>query len=144
MPGVTVIKAVHITELRDAINQLRARAGLAAASWPESIASGVTTIKAAHVQELRTKLDEALAALGLATGGYTDPSLITGTTPVRAIHIQELRDRVKAAWNSSSQIPRDGLASLSYDTSTNRITTTGFAYDAAGNQVRAIGPNGSS
>jgi RHS repeat-associated protein len=31
-----------------------------------------------------------------------------------------------------------------YDPAINRITTSGFAYDAAGNQVRAIGPGGSS
>src|SRR5207302_4033827 len=58
----------------------------------------------------------------------------------RAVHIQELRDRVKAGWNSSSSIPRDGLASVSYDTSSNRITTAGFASDAAGNQTRALIP----
>src|SRR5205807_8530679 len=57
---------------------------------------------------------------------------------------QELRDRVKAAWNSSSSIPRDGLGSLSYDPSNNRITTDGFAYDAAGNQTRALIPGSSS
>jgi RHS repeat-associated protein len=61
-----------------------------------------------------------------------------------AIHIQELRNRVVTGWTASSQIPRDGHASLSYDTATNRMTTSGFAYDAAGNQVRAIGPGGSS
>ncbi len=34
-------------------------------------------------------------------------------------------------------IPMDGLASLSYNTTTNRITTGSFAYDAAGNQTQA-------
>lgn len=42
--------------------------------------------------------------------------------------------------SSSSTIPyysppTDGLASLAYDSSTNRITTPGFNYDAAGNQT---------
>lgn len=36
--------------------------------------------------------------------------------------------------------PRDGLGSLSYDPNSNRITTAGFAYDAAGNQTRALIP----
>lgn len=40
-------------------------------------------------------------------------------------------------------IPLDGHASLSYDTASNRITTSGFAYDAAGNQVRALIPGSS-
>ena len=60
------------------------------------------------------------------------------------LHIQELRNRVVANWNSSSRIPPDGHASLSYDTATNRITTSGFPYDAAGNQVRALIAGGAS
>src|SRR5439155_26872357 len=35
--GVSVVKALHITELRDAINELRTRAGLSTASWAESL-----------------------------------------------------------------------------------------------------------
>jgi RHS repeat-associated protein len=42
-----------------------------------------------------------------------------------------------------SPIPRDGLAQVSYDESTNRITTPGFAYDAAGNQTRVQRVDGS-
>jgi RHS repeat-associated protein len=42
--------------------------------------------------------------------------------------------------DDGSPIPRDGLASVAYSTTTNRITTAGFAYDAAGNQVRALIP----
>jgi len=38
---------------------------------------------------------------------------------------------------SSTSIPTDGIASLAYESTTNRITTAGFAYDAAGNQIRA-------
>jgi uncharacterized protein RhaS with RHS repeats len=37
-----------------------------------------------------------------------------------------------------SSIPRDGIANLSYNTTSNRITTNGFQYDAAGNQTRAL------
>ena len=42
----------------------------------------------------------------------------------------------------SSPIPIDGLASVAYDNATNRITATGFMYDAAGNQIRALAPDG--
>ncbi len=38
----------------------------------------------------------------------------------------------------SGSIPLDGLASLSYNTANNRITTAGFEYDPAGNQTRAV------
>src|SRR5713101_6587226 len=33
----------------------------------------------------------------------------------------------------SQPIPTDGIGLLAYDQATNRITTSGFAYDAAGN-----------
>jgi len=33
--GVTFVQALHITQLRDAVNLVRARAGLAAASWTQ-------------------------------------------------------------------------------------------------------------
>ncbi|MGH9970027.1 MAG: RHS repeat domain-containing protein [Pyrinomonadaceae bacterium] len=42
----------------------------------------------------------------------------------------------------STAIPLDGHANLSYDAATNRITTAGFAYDAAGNQTRALAAAG--
>ncbi|MBA2749896.1 MAG: RHS repeat-associated core domain-containing protein [Tatlockia sp.] len=43
-----------------------------------------------------------------------------------------------------SAIPRDGIANLSYNTQNNRITTSGFEYDAAGNQTRALAEDGTS
>jgi RHS repeat-associated protein len=38
----------------------------------------------------------------------------------------------------------DGLASVSYDAATNRITNAGFEYDAAGNQMRKVRIDGSA
>jgi RHS repeat-associated protein len=38
----------------------------------------------------------------------------------------------------SGSIPLDGLASLSYNAANNRINTSGFEYDPAGNQTRAV------
>jgi hypothetical protein len=77
--GSTVVKAVHLNELRTAVNQARAHAGLAAATWTDDPAQAtVTTIKAVHVNELRARLDEARAALSLSTGGYIDPTLTAG------------------------------------------------------------------
>jgi RHS repeat-associated protein len=46
--------------------------------------------------------------------------------------------------NAYDAIPVDGHSSLAYAAATNRITTAGFAYDAAGNQVRALIPGGGS
>lgn len=140
VPGVTIIKAVHITELRTTVNQVRSRASLAAANWAESVSPG-GFIKAAHIVELRTRLDEARAALGLSAASYTDPALSAGNT-VKAAHVQELRQRVTEALTANLAIPVDGHVNLSYNSATNRITTVGFAYDAAGNQIRALAPSG--
>jgi RHS repeat-associated protein len=38
---------------------------------------------------------------------------------------------------SGGQVPTDGLTSLSYDAASNRITTAGYEYDAAGNLMRS-------
>jgi RHS repeat-associated protein len=141
LPQKTTIKALHITELRSAINQLRVRAGLPMTSWQEAVGSDLP-VRAMPIEEMRIKLNQALAALQLPTGGYSNG--LSENLPILAIHIQELRDRVKSAWTTSSAIPRDGLASVSYNLSSNRITTTGFDYDKAGNQVRALAPSGVS
>lgn len=134
------VKALHVTQLRDAINLLRQRAGIATVTWAEAVSAGVT-IKASHITEMRTRLAEARTALGLAATTYTDPNLAAGYD-IKKEHIQEIRDSLKSAWTVSTQISRDGHASLSYDQASNRITTSGFAYDAAGNQVRALKPGG--
>jgi RHS repeat-associated protein len=140
LPGETTVQAVHITELRTAIDQLRARAGLAAANWQETVSVG-GLIRATPIQELRSRLDEALSALQLTTGGYS-PGLSLGQ-PILAVHIQELRDRIKAAWTTTStSVPRDGFSSLSYNETNNRINITGYEYDEAGNQTRAMRSDG--
>ena len=89
--GVT-IKAVHLAELRTAVNAVRALAGLGIGSYTDPASPGIV-IRAVHITELRSQLDAALGPLGFATGGYTDASL-TGVV-VKAIHFQEIRNRVK-------------------------------------------------
>jgi chitodextrinase len=90
--GTTVIKSQHLTELRQAVNAVRATAGLNSANWAEDITAGVTTIKASHIQELRTKLDEARSALGLAACSYTNASV---GVLIQKNHIDELRQCVR-------------------------------------------------
>jgi len=144
-PQKTEIKALHITELRAAINALRARLGISAFLWQQPTATlGVVQsgglVTAYPILEMRTALD-------LALGPPPAPGYSAGLAqyqPILAVHIQELRERVKVAWAASSQIPRDGHESLSYETATNRITTAGFAYDAAGNQVQVKRVDGST
>lgn len=90
--GSTVIKAAHITELRTAVNAVRAAAGLGAASWTNSVASGAW-IDADDVLELRTSLGPAINALYLVPPNYID-SVLTGAT-IKKSHIEQLRQRVK-------------------------------------------------
>jgi hypothetical protein len=102
--GFTPIRAEHITQLRQAVNAVRALTNLSQVSWAESIdpivvvddvSPGQTkrvSIKASHVQELRTKLDEARSALGLSPCAYTDAS--TGLL-IQKVHIDQLRQCVK-------------------------------------------------
>ena len=137
------IKALHITELRTWINALRNRRGFANYTWIKPTASGgainnTVLVSWEPIDEMRTALNEAI---GPPANGYA--AGLGPTQLVLAIHIQELRDQVKNNWNVSVSIPRDGHASLSYNTTSNRITTVGFEYDAAGNQVRALIPTGS-
>jgi hypothetical protein len=89
-----IVKAVHITELRSAVNAVRAAAGLSTVTWTDSSLTNVE-IKAVHLNELRSHLDAARSVLGLSTGSYTDSTVTAGTTLVKAVHVNEVRDRVK-------------------------------------------------
>ena len=96
--GVTVVKRVHLTELRTRIDALRARyGGLPAFSYTDpEITAGVTTIRAQHIVELREAFAPAyLTATGTAATYLTDPSLAAGV-PIKKGHISELRARVLA------------------------------------------------
>ncbi|MDQ3024729.1 MAG: fibronectin type III domain-containing protein, partial [bacterium] len=87
--GMTVMKE-HLSELRQAINAVRATAGLPAVVWTDATPGGVV-IQAEHVRELRTNLDQALSALGIPLAPYTDPSTslpgLTGVT-IKKEHVQ--------------------------------------------------------
>jgi len=87
-PLVPTVRAVHFTELRDAVNAVRFAAVLAPAPWAETISPGVL-IKATHLDELRTYLDQARAMIVLPALVYTPGPLI------RAAHILELREGVR-------------------------------------------------
>ena len=91
--SVTPVKAVHLTEVRQAINLLREAAGLTDFTFADTNPGGLT-VQVLHLQQLRTALTGARAALGLPTA-YTDPVLTQFSTPVRAVHFQELRAAVK-------------------------------------------------
>jgi hypothetical protein len=96
----TTIKAVHLTELRRAVNAVRALVpNLGTASWtyPDPVSNPPEQRRAIYlkdVTDLREKLDEALAGLGLTTGYPAEPTLRDGG-PVSAQHFEQIRARVK-------------------------------------------------
>jgi hypothetical protein len=93
--GVTTAKAQHITELRQAVDAMRAVAGLSPAPWTDgTLTPNSNVIRAIHIQELRTYLDDAATRLGYANSPYTDPSLSIGDV-IKRIHIEELRQRIR-------------------------------------------------
>ncbi len=93
----TVIKAIHFTELRGAINSKRASRGLAPFAWTDpTLTPWSTRVRLVHLTELRTALNQAYQAAGRTPPTYTDPSLVAGMAVIKAIHLNELRAAVNA------------------------------------------------
>ena len=90
----TTVKAQHIIELRQAVDAMRAVAGLSGAPWTDSSLAPGNTIKAIHILDLRTFLDDAATRLGYSTSPYTDPGLTSGFA-IKRIHLEELRQRIR-------------------------------------------------
>ncbi len=86
-PGMR-IKAVDLTEIRTAVNLVRAFANLPSVTF-SNVAAG-QTIRALDVMQLRSALSEARSAIGLPFG-FSDPQITPGTSIIRAAHVQELR-----------------------------------------------------
>jgi sugar lactone lactonase YvrE len=90
----TRAKAVHVLELRTAINAMRAAAGLPLATFAASVGSG-SKIVASAIDELRAAVDPARAALGLPAMTYDDATLTPQATSVKAAHVTQLRVAVE-------------------------------------------------
>lgn len=93
--GQTTPKAQHVIELRQAVDAMRAVAGLGPATWTDAtLLPNNDVIKAIHILELRTYFDDAATHLGFSTSPYTDPGLSSGFV-IKRIHIEELRQRIR-------------------------------------------------
>lgn len=93
--GVTRIKAVHMEELRTAVNKLRASAGLAPATFSNPPPTAGSAILRVHLTELRTALDAARLQAGLSPMTYSDLTITSNVTAVKAAHVNEVRNGVK-------------------------------------------------
>ena len=90
-PQATPIKAMHVTELRNAIDDARTRHGLAALGWTNApLVPGSTPVKALHLTELRTALSQAYQQVGKPLPNYAEAIVARGTM-IKASHLTELR-----------------------------------------------------
>jgi hypothetical protein len=95
--GSTVIKAVHVLELRAAIDNLRAINGVGAFSWTDPTLTVRSTVaKSLHFFELRTALAPVCTVRPGACVSYTDAALDPRRTVIKAVHLNELRANVRA------------------------------------------------
>jgi hypothetical protein len=91
----TIAQAIHVTQLRTAVNAMRFAAGLGAQVFTDTPLNAGTPIKTVHVAQLRTALDQARAALGVPAIAYADPTITPGVTTIKRSHIVDLRNGVK-------------------------------------------------
>jgi hypothetical protein len=92
--GVTIIKAVHVTELRARIDAERAERGLSPFPWSTNVIVGAT-IRAVDITDMREALRQAYVAASLTPPTYSDAGLAAGMM-IRAAHITELRSAALA------------------------------------------------
>lgn len=97
LPGVHAMKAVHLTELRARVDELRVARNTTAYSWATAIAPG-TWIRAQHVLELRDAIYLEYDARTLPRPQYVQAPA-AGTT-VKAQHITQLRAFVDALFEA--------------------------------------------
>jgi hypothetical protein len=102
--GVTPVRAVHMTELRQTVNSVRRAAALPDASWTDANLAGAT-VRGVHLQELRDSLGQALSALDAPAPNYTDPTITAGFTLIKKSHIEELRNYAASATSTSTGPP---------------------------------------
>lgn len=98
VPGVTIVRAIHLTELRARIDALRVRFGLQPFNWTNPALVGVT-VTAAHVEQLRVALFAAYGAaitagVSVTTPVFVESPLLPQQTVIKAIHIEQLRAAV--------------------------------------------------
>ena len=90
-----LIKAVHIQELRSAIDTLRRRYNVAPSVWTDASLAPGGPVRAVHLAELRAAVIALYQAAGMAAPAFSDPVLMPGVTPVRAAHMEEIRAAVR-------------------------------------------------
>ena len=98
LPHVTPLRALHVIQLRNRIDELLVRFGLAAMSWTDSrLSSTATIVRAAHLAEMRSALTTVYLAAGRAAPIFASGTIGAGTV-IAASHVAELRAAIVAIW----------------------------------------------
>lgn len=92
-PG-TRVKAVHLTELRTAIQAARTTAGIGPATYSRSVAPG-TIVNASDVMEMRHAINAARTAAGAHNLAFTDAVLSSRSSLIKSVHIIDLRGALR-------------------------------------------------
>ena len=88
--ATTQVKALHLTEMRVAVNAIETLAGTTPTVFPDAVLTAVA-VKAVHITELRTALNNARFTLSLSTLSFTN-ALVASTSVVQAIDFTEIRN----------------------------------------------------
>jgi hypothetical protein len=88
----TIIQAIHVMQLRSAVQAVWATAGLGTPTWTRSSLVGLSVLPVDYT-ELRTKLNQALTPLGLSQIP-ADPGIAQGNI-IYAVHLQAVREKVR-------------------------------------------------
>jgi hypothetical protein len=94
VPRVTRVAALHVTQLRSAVDAVRALAGFGAAAYTDPGLARGYRIRAVHITEVRAALDQARANLGLPPLAYQRQPLTTSHR-IHHLDVMELRGGVK-------------------------------------------------
>jgi hypothetical protein len=124
--GSTLIKGVHVAQLRTAVNAVRLLAGAGGITFTDPSLSSAIAVKRLHLTELRGGLDPVRATLGLPALSYTDPSITAGVTPIRIAHIIELR---QGTGGGAAAINSQLLLNPGFESGPVDWTTTPFVID---------------
>lgn len=91
--GVTPIRAVHVTELRQRIDAARVSKGLSEYAWTDPGLRSGFEIRPQHIIDMRAAIVEAYGEIGQSAPVFTDP-VLTANMPIKIEHIMELRSAV--------------------------------------------------
>lgn len=102
-PGVSSIRAVHLTELRTRIDALRSRFSVPPVNWTTPSPAAGMEVRAVHLTELRTALAEVYEALELSPPPFGG-DIQQRVTFITATHIRDLRQAVAALDDASAEL----------------------------------------